>query len=87
MLAGPGECCHCGLPEGHLKWGRSFQSDRKGLVCFDIEPPKLLFFRRDRGHPVWDPSSQKFINVPNLMMTLTLAPASIFRSASMENCL
>jgi WD40-like Beta Propeller Repeat len=56
------------LPEGHLKWPRSYQSDREGLVCFDIERSKLLFFRRDWGHPAWDPSSKQFINVPNLMI-------------------
>jgi len=56
------------LPEGQLKWPRSYQSDREGLVCFDIEHSKLLFFRRDWGHPAWDPSSKKFINVPNVMI-------------------
>jgi hypothetical protein len=56
------------LPEGHLKWPRSYQSDREGLVCFDIERSKLLFFRREWGHPAWDPSSKKFINVPNVMI-------------------
>ena len=56
------------LPEGHLKWPRSYQSDREGLVCFDIEHSKLLFFRRDWGHPAWDPSSKKFINVPTVMI-------------------
>jgi hypothetical protein len=56
------------LPEGRLRWPRSYQSDREGLVCFDIERSKLLFFRRDWGHPAWDPSSQKFINTPNVMI-------------------
>ena len=56
------------LPDGQLKWPRSYQSDREGLVCFDIEHSKLLFFRRNWGHPAWDPSSKKFINVPNVMI-------------------
>src|SRR5438128_1113659 len=56
------------VPEGHLKWPRSYQSDREGLVCFDIERSKMLFFRRDWGHPAWDPSSKKFINAPNVMI-------------------
>jgi len=56
------------LPEHKLKWPRSYQSDREGLVCFDIEHSKLLFFRRDWGHPAWDPSSKRFINMPNVMI-------------------
>ena len=55
-------------PEGHLKWPRSYQSAREGLVCFDIEHSRLLFFRRDWGHPAWHPSSKSFINVPNVMI-------------------
>jgi hypothetical protein len=55
-------------PEGHLRWPRSYQSDREGLVCFDIERSQLLFFRRDWGHPAWDPSSKKFIDTPNVMI-------------------
>jgi hypothetical protein len=55
-------------PPGHLKWPRSYQSDREGLVCFDIEHRKLLFCHPKWGHPAWDPSSTKFINVPSLMI-------------------
>jgi len=56
------------LPEGHLRWPRSYQSNREGLVCYDIERSKLLFFRHDWGHPAWHPSSKKFINMPNVMI-------------------
>jgi hypothetical protein len=56
------------MPEGHLRWPRSYQSDREGLVCFDIEHCKLLFFRRDWGHPSWDPKSTTILNVPNLLV-------------------
>ena len=55
-------------PEGHLKWPRSYQSAREGLVCFDIEHSRLLFFRNAWGHPAWDPSSKAFINMPNVMI-------------------
>ena len=55
------------LPEGHLKWPRSYQSDREGLVCFDIEHSKPLFFRRNWGHPSWDPKSTTILNVPNVL--------------------
>lgn len=54
--------------EGHLRWPRSYQSDREGLVCYDIENRKLLFFAAKWGHPAWDPSSLKILNVPNLMI-------------------
>jgi len=56
------------VPEGHLQWPHAYQSDREGLVCFDIEHSRLLFFRRDWGHPAWDPTFKQFINVPNLMI-------------------
>jgi hypothetical protein len=56
------------LPPGHVKWPRSYQSDREGLVCFDIEHSRLLFFRRDWGHPAWHPNSKAFINMPNVMI-------------------
>lgn len=55
-------------PPGHLKWPHSYQSDREGLVMFDIKQSRLLFFRRDWGHPAWDPSSKLFINVPNVLI-------------------
>ena len=55
------------LPEGPLKWPRSYQSDREGLVCFDIEHNKLLFFIRDWGHPSWDSKSTTILNVPNIL--------------------
>jgi hypothetical protein len=56
------------LPEGHLKWPRSYQSDREGLVCYDIEHRKLLFFRRDWGHPSWDMKSTTILNAPNVLI-------------------
>ncbi len=56
------------LPEGHLKWPRSYQSDREGLVTFDIEHNKLLFFRRDWGHPSWDAKSTTILNAPNVLI-------------------
>ena len=56
------------LPEGHLKWPRSYQSDREGLVGFDIEHNKLLFFRRDWGHPSWDSKSTTILNAPNVLI-------------------
>lgn len=56
------------LPQGQLKWPRSYQSAREGLVCFDIERSRLLFFRRSWGHPAWHPNSKEFINVPNVMI-------------------
>jgi hypothetical protein len=55
------------LPEGGLHWPRSYQSDREGIVCFDIEHAKLLFFRRNWGHPSWDPRSTTILNVPNVL--------------------
>ena len=55
------------LPEGHLQWPRSYQSDREGLVCFDIEHSRLLFFRRNWGHPSWDRKSTAILNVPNIL--------------------
>ncbi len=55
-------------PEGHLKWPRSYQSDREGLVCFDIQHNKLLFFRRDWGHPSWDSKSTTILNAPNVLI-------------------
>jgi hypothetical protein len=54
-------------PEGQMKWPRAYQSDREGLVCFDIEHDKLLFFRRDWGHPSWDSKSTTILNVPNVL--------------------
>ena len=56
------------LPEGHLKWPHAYQSDREGLVCFDIERSKLLFFRKDWGHPGWDPTSKIILNAPNILI-------------------
>jgi hypothetical protein len=56
------------LPEGHLKWPRAYQSDREGLVCFDIEHKKLLFFLRNWGHPSWDSKSTTILNAPNLLI-------------------
>jgi hypothetical protein len=55
------------LPEGHLKWPRSYQSNREGLVCFDIEHSRLLFFREKWGHPAWDDKSTAILNTPNLL--------------------
>ena len=55
------------LPEGQLRWPRSYQSDREGLVCFDIEHAKLLFFREKWGHPAWDPRSTAILNTPNIL--------------------
>lgn len=65
------------LPPGHLRWPRSYQSDREGLVCFNIQESRLLFFRRDWGHPAWFPRSTKFINMPNVTIdayTGTVSP-------------
>src|SRR5437762_13659924 len=31
------------LPPGQLKWPRSYQRDREGLVCLDIERSRRLF--------------------------------------------
>ena len=56
------------LPEGQLKWPHAYQSDREGLVCFDIERSKLLFFRRDWGHPSWDSKSTTILNAPNVLI-------------------
>lgn len=56
------------LPEGHLKWPHAYQSDREGLVMFDIEHSRLLFFDRDWGHPAWDPTSKFFSNAPTLLI-------------------
>ena len=55
------------LPEGRLKWPRSYQSDREGLVCFDVEHGTLLFFRRNWGHPAWDMKSTTILNTPNIL--------------------
>ncbi|HEY3841148.1 MAG TPA: hypothetical protein VGL72_31470 [Bryobacteraceae bacterium] len=54
-------------PEGQLRWPRSYQSDREGLVCFDMEHSKLLFFREKWGHPAWDPKSTVILNTPNVL--------------------
>lgn len=56
------------LPEGHLKWPDSYQSNREGLVCFDIEHSKFLFFRRRWGHPSWHPTSKIILDVPNVLI-------------------
>ena len=53
--------------EGQLQWPRSYQSDREGLVCFDIEHSRLLFFRRNWGHPAWDSASTTILNTPNIL--------------------
>ena len=55
------------LPEGRLHWPRSYQSDREGIVAFDIAQSRLLFFRRNWGHPSWDPQSKWILNVPNVL--------------------
>ena len=52
-------------PPGHMKWPHSYQSDREGLVVFDIEHCKLLFFERDWGHPAWFPDSERILNFHN----------------------
>jgi WD40-like Beta Propeller Repeat len=54
-------------PEGQLKWPRSYQSNREGLVCLDIEHSKLLFFREKWGHPAWDPKSRTILNTPSVL--------------------
>lgn len=56
------------LPPGHLKWPRKNESDRDGLVCFDIEHSRPLFFRRSWGHSDWRPNSRMFLNIPNVMI-------------------
>jgi len=56
------------MPEGHLTWPHGYESDREGLVSFDIEHSRLLFFRRDWGHPAWDPTSKFFNDVPTLLV-------------------
>ncbi|HWB85950.1 MAG TPA: twin-arginine translocation signal domain-containing protein [Bryobacteraceae bacterium] len=56
------------LPEGHLRWPHAYESDREGLVCFDIEHRKLLFFKRNWGHPSWDSRSTTILNMPNLLI-------------------
>jgi hypothetical protein len=56
------------LPEGHLKWPHGYQSDREGLVCFDIEHKKLLFYQRNWGHPSWDTKSTTILNAPNVVI-------------------
>jgi hypothetical protein len=48
-----------------LKWPHSYQSDREGLVVFDIEKNKLLLFQRDWGHPAWFPDSRRILNFHN----------------------
>lgn len=53
------------LPPGHLKWPHSYQSDREGLVVFDIEHSRLVFFQRDWGHPAWFPDSRRILNFHN----------------------
>jgi hypothetical protein len=55
-------------PKGQLKWPYAYQSDREGLVMFDIEHNQLLFIQRDWGHPDWDPTSKMFINAPNILI-------------------
>lgn len=52
-------------PAGRLKWPHSYQSDREGLVVFDIEHSRLLFFQRDWGHPAWFPDSRRILNFHN----------------------
>lgn len=56
------------LPKGRLKWPYSYQSDREGLVMFDIEHSRLLFIHRNWGHPAWDPGSARFINAPSVLI-------------------
>jgi len=52
-------------PPGQMKWPHSYQSDREGLVMFDIEHSKLVFFQRDWGHPAWFPDSGRILNFHN----------------------
>ena len=53
------------MPSGHLKWPHSYQSDREGLVVFDIQHAKLLYFQHDWGHPAWFPDSRRILNYHN----------------------
>jgi hypothetical protein len=55
-------------PKGQLKWPHAYQSDREGLVMFDLEHNRLLFIQRDWGHPDWSPNSQVVLNAPNLLI-------------------
>lgn len=86
------------LPPGHLKWPHSYQSDREGLVVFDVEHSRLVFFQRDWGHPAWFPDSRRILNFITPSPTRTTEsrvpfptclnfPASILRRAPMASCL
>ena len=68
------------LPPGHLKWPHGYQSDREGLVVFDIQHSKLLFFQRDWGHPAWFPDSQRILNYNN-----TITDAHTGKTVSIPN--
>jgi len=50
------------MPSRHMKWPHSYQSDREGLVVFDIQHAKLIYFQRDWGHPAWFPDSRRILN-------------------------
>lgn len=54
------------LPAGQLRWPRSYQSAREGLVCFDIKRGALEFFQKSWGHPAWFPDSVQILNTPNV---------------------
>ena len=68
------------LPQGQLKWPHGYQSDREGLVVFDIQHSKLLFFQRDWGHPAWFPDSQRILNYNN-----TITDAHTGKTVSIPN--
>lgn len=43
-------------------------SERKGLVCYDLDKNRFLFLRGKWGHPGWLPDSRTLIEIPNRLI-------------------
>lgn len=42
-------------------------SHRQGLVCFDLESQKMIWFRQQWGHPGWHPDSRHIFEMGNIL--------------------
>ena len=43
-------------------------STREGLICYDLGQSRLLFMRKNWGHPAWAPDARTIIEVGNVLI-------------------